>query len=229
MDHERAIQNLAAESYLLDEMTPGEREAFEAHYFECPSCAEDVREALQFLADAGEVSKEVLKSEPVRPAVKIQNRPPKGRPKAKWFAWLEPQFAGPALALLAAVCIVETVAIPSLWRRLDEATVRADKPRIAGSAYLKPQTRGTPTILKAVPGQPMILMFDPPESTARELQVVVKSADGKVRLQLSTDAPAAGEPVTLSIPKLDFEPGSYMLVVTAAAATGQYPFNIQLP
>ena len=102
MDHERAIQNLAAESYLLDEMTPGEREAFEAHYFECPSCAEDVREALQFLTDAGEV----LRSEPVRLAAHIQSRPPKAAPKAKWFAWLQPQFAGPAMALLAAVCIV---------------------------------------------------------------------------------------------------------------------------
>ena len=36
MTHTEAISSLASERYLLDEMSDQEREAFEAHYFECP-------------------------------------------------------------------------------------------------------------------------------------------------------------------------------------------------
>ena len=42
MTHTEAISSLASERYLLDEMSDQEREAFEAHYFECPDCADDV-------------------------------------------------------------------------------------------------------------------------------------------------------------------------------------------
>src|SRR5262249_28456042 len=43
MDHNEAVSTLAAERYLLGEMTPAERDAFEAHYFDCVDCADDIR------------------------------------------------------------------------------------------------------------------------------------------------------------------------------------------
>jgi hypothetical protein len=43
MTHEQAIGALAAERYLLEEMTETERDDFEAHYFSCAACADDVR------------------------------------------------------------------------------------------------------------------------------------------------------------------------------------------
>ena len=42
MDHSHAISNHASERYLLGEMSEPERFDFEAHYFECVECAEDV-------------------------------------------------------------------------------------------------------------------------------------------------------------------------------------------
>lgn len=230
MDHQRAIQNLAVESYLLDEMTPGERESFEEHFFDCQVCAADVREALQLMEQAPRVLKLDI-SAPVgavrdRPALREAPRETKG----KWFSWLQPQAAGAALAMLAAVCLIETIAIPNLWHRLEEASA----PRVVASAFLKPQTRGTPTILKVAAGQPVIVMFDPPETTASPLEYVLQSTNGSVQFQLSSDAPAAGEPVTLSLPKLDAPAGSYMLIVKAPAADGhearelgRYPFELQ--
>ena len=44
MTHQQALDGLASERYLLDEMTEGERFEFEAHYFDCVDCAEDVCE-----------------------------------------------------------------------------------------------------------------------------------------------------------------------------------------
>ena len=43
MDHRQAVDSLASERYLLNEMTEAERESFEDHYFSCVECADDVR------------------------------------------------------------------------------------------------------------------------------------------------------------------------------------------
>ena len=43
MTHTEALNTLAPERYLLDEMTESERNAFEEHYFSCLDCAEDIR------------------------------------------------------------------------------------------------------------------------------------------------------------------------------------------
>ena len=45
MDHVEAVKTLAVERYLLEEMTPEERDSFEAHFFSCAECADDAREA----------------------------------------------------------------------------------------------------------------------------------------------------------------------------------------
>lgn len=41
--HQQAIRTLAAERYMLGQMTDGEREAFEEHYFNCRFCVEDIK------------------------------------------------------------------------------------------------------------------------------------------------------------------------------------------
>jgi hypothetical protein len=41
--HQQAIRTLAAERYMLGEMTDDERETFEEHYFNCRFCVEDVK------------------------------------------------------------------------------------------------------------------------------------------------------------------------------------------
>src|SRR5262245_21424713 len=43
MTHQQAVDGMASERYLLDEMSEVERFEFEAHYFDCVECAEDVR------------------------------------------------------------------------------------------------------------------------------------------------------------------------------------------
>ena len=45
MEHQQALATKASERYLLGEMSEPERFDFEAHYFDCPECADDVRTA----------------------------------------------------------------------------------------------------------------------------------------------------------------------------------------
>jgi anti-sigma factor RsiW len=55
MDHTIAAKSQAVERYILGEMSPDERDAFEEHYFACTECAADVRAAAQLRANAREV------------------------------------------------------------------------------------------------------------------------------------------------------------------------------
>jgi hypothetical protein len=233
MEHERAVQNLAVECYLLGEMTSGEREAFEEHYFECAICAEDVRSASQFLADM----KGILAANPSQAAARAPGREAReqGRSGRSWLAWLQPQLAAAAIVILAAVAGFETIlTIPSLRRQVGEASA----PRIVRSQVLRPQTRGTPTILSAPAGESVVLVLDLPEfpalSAPRGLQFIVKSTDGREVFEVPGGSFGPGDPVTLSIPKLDLPAGNYDLIVEATPENskngqelGRYPFELK--
>jgi len=49
IDHQQAIEKMMAERYLLGEMDSQERDAFEAHLFECVECFEQVRAGTEFV------------------------------------------------------------------------------------------------------------------------------------------------------------------------------------
>ena len=49
MNHSEAVQMMATERYLLGELSPELREAFEEHYFDCQECALDLRTEAAFV------------------------------------------------------------------------------------------------------------------------------------------------------------------------------------
>lgn len=121
MDHNEAAQHMIAERYLLGELTPELRDAFEEHAFDCPECALDLRAAATFIGAAkvelpkiAEVSAALPKPEIVRPAKK----------KMDWQAWLRPVFAVPVFAALLAVVAYQNLdTIPSLRKAGSESSV----------------------------------------------------------------------------------------------------------
>src|SRR6266850_400112 len=50
MDHQKAIDTMAAERYILGELNLDERDAFEEHFFDCPRCSISVRDAARIAA-----------------------------------------------------------------------------------------------------------------------------------------------------------------------------------
>jgi hypothetical protein len=52
MTHEEAVSSLAAERYLLNEMTERDRQTFEEHFFDCEVCADEMRSAAAMLQGA---------------------------------------------------------------------------------------------------------------------------------------------------------------------------------
>ena len=64
MEHNEAIQSRAAERYSTGQMPPDEAELFEAHFFGCLECAEEVRWISLFEANAKQVvGKQVRETE----------------------------------------------------------------------------------------------------------------------------------------------------------------------
>src|SRR5271167_2881123 len=93
MDHLDAKRLHAAEKYVLGELAPEQRDAYEEHYFDCLECAEDVKAAAIFVS----ASREVLREESLAVPAPVRGKVPA---HSRWSAWLRPLIAVPALAIL---------------------------------------------------------------------------------------------------------------------------------
>jgi hypothetical protein len=112
MDHNQAVEQMAAERYLLDELPLEGREAFEEHIFGCPECALDLRAAAAFVHEA-KVQLPALKS-PVAAAPSPGVEKSRVR-RDRWVSWLRPGFMVPAFAaLLLVIGYQNLVTLPAL-------------------------------------------------------------------------------------------------------------------
>ncbi|HVR39245.1 MAG TPA: zf-HC2 domain-containing protein [Thermoanaerobaculia bacterium] len=60
MEHQKAIESMAAERYVLGELTEEETNDFEEHYFDCRECAESVRNGAKFIDSGKAVVKKAV-------------------------------------------------------------------------------------------------------------------------------------------------------------------------
>lgn len=127
MRHQQAVESRAAARYLLDEMSELERHRFEAHYFDCPECAEDVR--------LGLVLDEVA-AHPPAPLSRATSNPLFGPLRMVSYA--------AAAALVAAFGYQTLFVIPQL-RALTG-------PQALAPVVLRPVSRGADTEVRIPPG-----------------------------------------------------------------------------
>src|SRR5215472_14855904 len=90
IDHEQAIKNMMAERYLLGELTDAERDAYEAHLFDCQVCFAQVKTGTEFVGHIKRIGEE----EHVRAVAQ-----PVG-----WLATLKAGFRQPVAAFAFALC-----------------------------------------------------------------------------------------------------------------------------
>jgi anti-sigma factor RsiW len=137
MEHNEAIKQMVAERYLLGELTPEQRNAFEEHAFDCPECSLDLRAGAVFI-DAAKV--ELPNLVPASPAPSVPYSPRPERKKINWQSWLRPAFAGPAFAALLAVVGYQNLStIPSLRSAANQPSVLPSTAFHAGTRA--PRTR----------------------------------------------------------------------------------------
>jgi len=134
MDHGEALQMMAAERYLLNELTPEERDAFEVHMFGCQECALDIRAGAAFIREAKTQLFEMESQG--SPSVPAKSAGTDAKKKGWSFLW-QPAFAMPAFAVMIALIAFQNIAtIPSLRRS-------ATEPRILYSNPMHVGTRGS--------------------------------------------------------------------------------------
>src|SRR5215475_12225763 len=143
MDHDQAIESRACERYLLGELPPVAREAFEEHYFSCPACAAELRAAADLVGAA-----RVVLSASLAPA------------RESWLRWLRPVVAVPAFASLLLLLVYENVVyLPQLNK--------AAAPRILDMhSLIAANTRGESLVFSVAPNEPFGLYVDVPADAA---------------------------------------------------------------
>jgi len=218
---------MAAEKYLLGELTPEARDQFEEHFFGCQECALDVRAGAALV----EHSKVVL-SEPVAVAPAREAAPAPARPG--WFAWLRPAFAVPLLALLAVMGYQNLVTYP----KLKGEVAMVNQPQILASASLiNANTRGAGrTVVSARQGEPFLLFLDIPTETKFTSYVAeLDGPGGSAEWSLTIPAETTKDMVPIRVPADHHAAGMYTLVVRGVDSSGgksfeigRYPFELQI-
>lgn len=212
MNHDEALQEMATERYLLDELSPELKEAFEEHMFECTECALDVRAGNVFLSEA-KVQLPELKARtevqaPVRPAPAKEKKP-------WWSVFAMPALAAPAFAALLAVIAFQNFStIPSLRSA-------AEEPSIIAPSSLHADTRGSePTVVQADHKQGANVLIElPQQPDYSSYEFALNDPQGKRFWTKTVTAPQGGT-LSLTIPGKGLQQGSYTLNMAGISPQG---------
>ena len=214
MTHQQALDTMAAERFLLDEMTEAEKHEFEDHFFDCSECAEEVRR--------GELIRQEVrraKSQPRRNAglSLVTTRPVWQRPSV-----IVPWAVAATLAMTAGYQSLVTV--PGLRQ--------ANAPQSLSPVMLREATRGAVPVVKVSPQQPFVTLgVDVMTSAAPEVRYDLLDQAGATILSGLAPLPPSGAPLFLLIPADELgRQGRYTLVVrdpgSSGATLGEYGFDV---
>jgi hypothetical protein len=220
MDHQQAIATHATERYLLNELSDTERDAFEAHYFSCVVCAEDIKTGarMQEGVRAGMLDTETRA--PHAKVIPIESR-------RRWTtAVVMPWAVAASLAVVAGY--------QALWvvPGLRQGTM---VPSVTVPQLLKPASRSA--ITTVTPDGTGVIAFSLDLNSAAEagapLTYDLRTIDGQSVVSGAVTAPPAGTPLLLVFPvKQLASSGAYTLRVSRSggnAPVAEYRFAVAKP
>ena len=221
MTHQQAVDGMASERYLLDEMSEVERFEFEAHYFDCAECADDVRltHVIREEAQRGAAKPSVASSDVVSG---FSRTPAKVLPFWKRPVVAVPWAAAAALALM--VSYQSLVTVPELRS--------AVAPESLAPVMLRGATRGAVPVVAIADGQRFVTLgvdlMSPPSTGSLRYELV--RAGRPAILSGTAPLPPQGAPFMLLIPAAELDRGAqYSLVIRADATNaviGEYNFDV---
>jgi hypothetical protein len=233
MDHNEANQQMAAERYLLNELTPDAREAFEEHLFDCPECALDLRAGVAFVDEA---KVQLSKRAPHTPEPTPTRLRPAAVKREGWLSWLQPGFALPVFAsMLLFIGYQNFFVLPGLHEA-------ASEPQLLAWVPLHGSTRGAPLTITADRKHgiafPVELPQQPTPGAYTSYSFGLIDPQGKSSWTGSVAAPAddasEGQRLTLVIPGAMLRTGAYTVTISGVTPRGehtvidQYAFDLHL-
>jgi hypothetical protein len=216
MNHQQALETMAAERYLLREMTAEERRLFEEHYLECAECLEAVTFGTEFLEAGHEVALEQ------KHALASTAMPTwRERLLPVLSGWLRP---APALALALLLCLFG-LNLYQLTMVRDQKNMIAElkAPRQEFRFIVTGEARGGSSDQKVI---------TVPRNT--QLSIKVEFAPGEeylpyradilgnnaVKYSLPLSVGPTDDSVSFSIPAVALGPGNYDLVIRRQSRNG---------
>jgi hypothetical protein len=229
MTHQQALDTMAAERYLLDEMTEIEKHAFEEHFFGCNDCADEVRLGERVRVEVrslqesgfgtrdgkGDDSKTLERSRDSN-VIEFDKRPVWRRPSL-----LLPWAAAASIALAAGY--QSLVVVPGLRQ--------AVSPQSLSPVMLREATRGSLPVVTVSSGQRFVTLgVDVMTRSTQDIAYDLRDATGNTILSGRTSPPPSGIPLLLLLPADELGPGRHALIVrdtdSSGAPLGEYSFDV---
>jgi hypothetical protein len=201
MDHETSINSMAAEKYLLGELTSPEREGFEQHFFECPECAESVRLGFEFGEDA-----RVVFRQDARPVATVSWW---GRFRS-WFTSTQPTMLVPVGACIVVAAFSgyqNAIQIPALRSEVNQL----ERPQVLAMNLLAPASRSSMPTIVISPGSRFV-----------QLSLATGAVTQSRRYQCDLRTTSGKLVTTLPVPALDPEAGLDLLIPASKVPSGDY-------
>lgn len=205
MDHEMAVRLQASEKYLLGELAPAERDAFEEHLADCSRCMEDLWTADVFAANARAVFEDRAAGRTARHAV-------------TWLDWLRfkplPALAFSGALNLAMVGLVTYGAIEVLPRLRSLET-----PGASYSFNVRGISRGSiPSFTVPASASYANARVDLLRQYQKYSYTIESIADSHFRRSGVLAAAAGSDTLDIVVPIAGLAPGEYRLIVTGSDA-----------
>lgn len=197
MNHNTAIENNAAEQYVLGQMGDAERDDYEEHMFSCTVCAEEVK----YLAEFGEGVKTVFAENKVHPIYQL------AEPHGFLAQWRQPLVQGLAIAAMLALSFnVYFISAPH-------------KPKPFSMAHAQilnlTEVRGKAKLYVVNKEQPFQLNLEMPDGSSGLYHATVMNED---KVEESSGDLDSKKPYII-VPAGSLQPGQYYISVTTLDKT----------
>ncbi len=196
MSHNQAVSSHAPERYLLGELDPEERDAFEGHYFDCAACFDEIKKGSQFLSYSREV---------------LDPQPEKGRLAALLGDLRRPAPAFVSAALLLALGM-------GAYQQVQIADAR--RPKVEASFFVPSDSRAAAKTISVSRKSQLSLSADftpKSEFTSYRAQIVAESGQIEFTLPITNQA---GYSITIGLPASALGAGKHSLVIQGLSRDG---------
>ncbi len=196
MSHDQAVSSHAAERYLLGELDPAERDAFEGHYFDCAACFDEIKKGSQFLSYSREV---------------LDPKPEKGR-----LAALLGDLRRPAPAFVSAALLLASGI--GAYQQVQIADAR--RPKIEASFFVPNDARAAAKTISVSRKAQLSLSADftpKSEFTSYRAQIVAESGQIEYVLPITNQS---GYSITIGLPASALAAGKHSLVIQGLSRDG---------
>lgn len=200
VDHQQAVKDMLAERYLLGELAESDRDAYEAHLFECNTCFAQIKAGTDFV--------DYLKQHGAY--VPVETPVPSG-----WRRLLGQAFR-PAPAFAFAACLLAATGFYQ-----DITIKRLKAPQVESRYMLTEPSRAAENVLQVSRHSRirLALEFQPqPQFASYETQILQQ--DGKVRFAIPFTLLPSQDMIEISLYAGDLAPGSYSMRVQATDQNG---------